>query len=145
MTDRIRKGIKNALLTVLVFCLSVSLLVFIYAPALIGIFVRSDQTDIIRIGAQYLRIEGACYFDIGLLFLLYGFYRAVNLPGMSDVLTVASLSTRVVLAYVLSAVSFINVTGIWVSVPIGWFLADMIGCAIYIFFISGKLYRNDIA
>ena len=56
------------------------------------------------IGVVYLRIEGAFYVGIGLLFLLYGFYRAVGKPAMSVVLTVASLGTRVALAYTLSAV-----------------------------------------
>lgn len=45
-----------------------------------------------RGGVQYLRIEGACYIGIGVLFLLYGYYRAVNQPGMSVILTIASLA-----------------------------------------------------
>ena len=48
---------------------------------------------------------------------------------MSVVLTVISLGTRVVLAYLLSTV--IGVTGIWWSVPIGWFLADVTGVVYY--------------
>ena len=79
----------------------------------------------IAAGAAYLRIEGACYMGIGCLFLLYGYYRAVKRPGMSVVLTVISLGTRVALAYGLSAV--MGVTGIWLSIPIGWALADAVG------------------
>lgn len=47
------------------------------------------------------------------------------------ILTIASLGTRVLLAYVLSAIPAIGVTGIWMSVPIGWFLADIIGIFYY--------------
>lgn len=47
------------------------------------------------------------------------------------ILTIASLGTRVLLAYVLSAIPVISVTGIWMSVPIGWFLADIIGIFYY--------------
>ena len=50
---------------------------------------------------------------------------------MSVVLTVVSLGTRVVLAHVLSAIPAIGVTGIWWSVPIGWFLADLVGLLYY--------------
>ena len=50
---------------------------------------------------------------------------------MSLVLTVISLGTRVALAYALSAVPFIGVTGIWWSVPIGWMLADAVGMLYY--------------
>ena len=51
---------------------------------------------------------------------------------MSVVLTVISLGTRVVLAYVLSAIPSIGVTGIWVSPPIGWALADLVGIIYYL-------------
>ena len=58
-----------------------------------------SQHDIISIGVRYLRIEGAFYVGIGVLFLLYGYYRAIRMPGMSVVLTVLSLGLRVALAY----------------------------------------------
>ena len=32
------------------------------------IFVNAESTEIINIGVQYLRIEGACYIGIGILF-----------------------------------------------------------------------------
>ena len=44
---------------------------------------------------------------------------------MSVVLTVISLGLRVLLAYILSGV--IGVIGIWMAIPIGWFLADAVG------------------
>ena len=50
---------------------------------------------------------------------------------MSVVLTILSLGTRVVLAYVLSAIPAIGVAGIWWSVPIGWILADTVGLVYY--------------
>ena len=46
---------------------------------------------------------------------------------ISVVLTICSLGTRVALAYLLSAIPSVGVTGIWLSIPIGWFLADTVG------------------
>ena len=80
---------------------------------------------------RYLRIEGAFYPLIGLLFLFYGLYRALGRPGMSVVLTVVSLGTRVLLAYALSALPAVGVVGIWWAVPIGWFLADALGAGCF--------------
>lgn len=130
--DRIRKGVRSAVLTSFLFCAGISLAVCLLAPQLMGIFVRQGEAEIIAVGVRYLRIEGACYFGIGLLFLLYGYCRAVARPGMSVVLTVLSLGTRVLLAYVLSAVDSIGVVGIWASVPIGWALADLVGVVWYL-------------
>ena len=129
--ERIRRGMRDAALGAFVFCLIISALVVVFARPLMGIFLKQESTEAIAVGVGYLRIEGAFYFGIGLLFLLYGYYRAIHKPGISVVLTVISLGTRVVLAYVLSAVEQIGVTGIWMSVPIGWILADLTGMWYY--------------
>ena len=130
-TNRIKEGIKKAVMMSVSFCLVISLLVFIFARPLMMIFVDPSETEILAAGVEYLRIEGSFYCGIGCLFLLYGLYRAIKRPGMSVVLTIFSLGTRVVLAYILSAVDFIGVTGIWWSVPIGWALADFVGFLYY--------------
>ena len=96
--DRIRKGLRGAVLAAVVFCLIISCLVWVSASQLMSLFVEPSETAIIAEGVRYLRIEGAFYCGIGCLFLLYGLYRALGKPGMSVVLTVISLGTRVVLA-----------------------------------------------
>ena len=129
--DRVRRGIKSAAVSSVVFALLISVLVFAFAKPLLLLFVKPEETEILAVGVQYLRIEGAFYFGIGILFLLYGLYRAIERPGMSLVLTVISLGTRVALAYILSAIPAIGVVGIWWSVPIGWALADVTGVLYY--------------
>lgn len=125
--ERIRAGLKGAVVTALLFCLVISAAVWALARPLMRLFVDANETAIIAEGVRYLRIEGAFYCGIGCLFLLYGLYRAVGKPGMSVVLTVISLGTRVALAYALSSVPAFGVAGIWWSVPIGWALADAVG------------------
>ena len=129
--ERIRKGIRTAVLTSFSFSVLISVLVFSFAGPLMSLFVDAKETAVIAEGVRYLRIEGAFYCLIGALFLLYGLYRALGQPGMSVVLTVVSLGTRVALAYLLSSIPSVGVTGIWWSVPIGWFLADALGIAYY--------------
>lgn len=125
--ERIRKGTKESFLISFLFCIVISAVVCIFAAPLMRIFVSAKETAVIASGVRYLRIEGAFYCGIGCLFLLYGYYRAVKKPGMSVVLTVISLGTRVALAYILSA--YIGETGIWMAIPIGWVLADITGLA----------------
>lgn len=123
--ERIRKGTKESFLISFLFCIVISAVVCIFAAPLMRIFVSAKETAVIASGVRYLRIEGAFYCGIGCLFLLYGYYRAVKKPGMSVVLTVISLGTRVALAYILS--TYIGETGIWMAIPIGWVLADITG------------------
>lgn len=129
--DRIAQGIKRSLLVVMAFCLTISILVFWGAEWLMSLFVPSTDVAVVQVGAQYLRIEGAFYVGIGLLFLFYGYYRAIARPGFSVVLTVVSLGTRVGLAYALAALPSVGVLGIWWSVPVGWLLADLLGFGFY--------------
>lgn len=129
--ERIRAGVKGAVLTAFAFCVFISAVVWIFARPLMLLFVGAGEEAIVAEGIRYLHIEGAFYCGIGCLFLLYGLYRAVGKPAMSVVLTVISLGTRVVLAYVLSAIPVLGVTGIWWSVPIGWLLADITGLVYY--------------
>lgn len=129
--NRINQGYKTAILISSVFCAVSSVCVFIFASPLMQLFVKAEEAEIISIGVGYLRTEGACYVGIGILFLLYGLYRSIGKPSISLVLTVISLGLRVVLAYILSAIPEIGIMGIWISVPIGWAIADIFGMVLY--------------
>lgn len=129
--ERIRGGIRSAVFCALAFCAVVSLIVCLFARPLMLIFVKPEETQIIAIGMQYLRIEGACYAGIGCLFLLYGLFRGIGRPAVSIVLTVVSLGTRVALAYLLAPIPAFGLPAIWWAIPIGWFLADFTGLLLY--------------
>ena len=131
-TDRIRKGIRVATLTSMLFGLLISIAVFVLAEPLMTLFIDAGETAVIAEGVRYLRIEGAFYYLIAALFLLYGLYRALGKPGMSVVLTIVSLGIRVALAYALASIPLFGVVGIWWSVPIGWLLADALGLIYYL-------------
>lgn len=135
---RVREGFVGAVLVAVAFSMAVSAVVFVFARPLMAMFVDkgAEAGAVIAEGVRYLRIEGAFYCGIGCLFLLYGLYRALSRPEMSVVLTVVSLGTRVLLAYLLSGIPQVGVVGIWWSVPIGWFLADAAGFSYY--FIRGR-------
>ena len=130
-SGRIRAGLKGAVAASMGFGVVLSALVWVFAAPLMGLFVEAGEAAVIAEGVLYLHIEGAFYCGIGCLFLLYGLYRALGKPGISVVLTVISLGTRVALAYLLSATP-LGVTGIWWSVPIGWALADAAGLGYYL-------------
>ena len=129
--ERMRAGLRGAVKASICFCILISALIWLLGEPLMTLFIDAREAAVIAEGVRYLRIEGSFYCGIGCLFLLYGLYRAVGRPGMSVVLTVVSLGTRVALAYALSAIPALGVAGIWWSVPIGWFLADMTGLFYY--------------
>lgn len=124
--QRIKSGMKIAFLISSIFGIAISAIVFIFPGILMSVFIDSSDTVLIGIGMDYLRIEGSFYILIGYLFLFYGIFRALKAPGISLILTIISLGLRVILAYTLSMMP-IGEIGIWMSIPIGWILADAAG------------------
>ncbi len=129
--ERVQKGTGIAFGTAVGFCLISSVLVFTFAGALMGLFIAPEETAILAEGVRYLRIEGAMYVGIGILFLWYGYFRGIGRPRVSLLLTVISLGTRVALAYALAPRTSLGVTAIWLAIPIGWLLADLTGWVLY--------------
>lgn len=127
--ERIQKGTHTAFIISIIFCLIMSAFIFFTAKILMQLFIEASNTAVIDNGITYLRIEGSMYVGIGILFLWYGYFRAVEKPSVSLLLTVISLGTRVLLSYLL-APSF-GVIFIWISIPVGWFLADITGLLLY--------------
>lgn len=123
--QRLMKGFLSAAGLSAAFSAVISTAVVLFAKPLMGLFISAEETAVVAAGAGYLRIEAPFYALIGLLFLFYGYFRAVERPGVSLILTVISLGTRVLLAYTLSP--RLGENGIWLSIPIGWFLADAAG------------------
>lgn len=129
--ERIRKGTRISFLASAAFCLIISVFICIFAESLMSLFVDAGEIGIIAEGARYLRIEGAMYVGIGMLFLWYGYFRGIRKPQISLMLTVISLGTRVALAYALAPHTPIGVVAIWCAIPIGWLLADGAGLLFY--------------
>lgn len=127
--DRIRKGTRTAFFISVIFCLVMSAFIFFSSRILMQLFIDANSTAVIDNGVTYLRIEGSMYVGIGILFLWYGYYRAIEKPSVSLLLTIISLGTRVLLSYILAPA--FGVTFIWLSIPVGWFLADLTGLLLY--------------
>lgn len=139
---RIKECVIASAKMVVSFALLTSVIIYAFAPELMAFFVPETATETIEIGTGYLRIEGACYIGIGILSMLYAYYRAIKEPGMSVILTILSLGSRVILAYALSALPFFGVTGIWLSIPIGWAIADVYGVWVGVHKKNGT-YKNE--
>lgn len=138
-TDRIKKGVSSAIIIIIVFCIILSITIITLSGYFMKIFVDASEVKVIQTGIEYLSIVGLFYTLIGFLFMFYGFFRGIGNLKMSIILTMISLGTRVLMAYVLSSISFIGAKGIWWSIPIGWILADIIGFVVYR---RGKWQKN---
>ncbi len=122
---RIKQGFQSVIFCSTLFSLVITVLVLVFAPHLISLF-SPGSDEVVRMGAEYLRVEGLFYVLIGYLFIHYGFFRGLGAFKTSILLTVVSLGTRVFFSYLFVFLGF-GVTAIWWSIVIGWALADVIG------------------
>lgn len=129
LLNRIKSGFRSALLISTLFCGSITLVVLVFSKTWIGFFTQ-DDLEVIRLGQTYLRIEGLFYILIGYLFLFYALFRGLGEFKTSIVLTIVSLGTRVLLSYTLVYLGF-GIESIFLSIPIGWLLADMFGFILF--------------
>ena len=107
-----------------------STLILIFSRYIMLLFVDKSEVEVIALGVEYISVVSIFYVLIGFLFMFYGLYRGIGMLNMSIILTIVSLGTRVILAYVLSETA-LGARGIWWSIPIGWALADLLGVIAY--------------
>ena len=134
--ERILEGIKSAIKTIIIFCIIVSSLILLFSENIMLLFINKNNIEVISLGVEYISVVAVFYVLIGFLFMFYGLYRGIGNLNMSIILTVVSLGTRVILAFLLSS-TILGPRGIWFSIPIGWALADILG-----FYGYKKLNRN---
>lgn len=106
-------------------------------PMIVGNFLQQiyNLADTLIVG-KYIGANALASVGIGILFLWYGYFRGINKAHISLILTIISLGTRVVLSYALAPTTPLGVIAIWLSIPIGWVLADVVG---YFYYRKNKL------
>ena len=141
--ERIRTGVKGAIKIIIGFCVVTSILILIFSREIMVLFVDKSEEAVIALGVEYISVVGIFYVLIGFLFMFYGLYRGLGYLKISIILTIASLGTRVILAYVLSSTA-LGASGIWWSIPIGWAFADIIGFWVYPLVNKGRIEKINI-
>lgn len=135
---RIKDGIKSSIKMIIAFCAVILTLILLFSRNIMLLFIDKSENEVMAIGREYLSVVAVFYVLVGILFLLYGLYRGLGFLKMSIILTVISLGTRVVLAYILSGTK-LGASGIWWAIPIGWLLADVIGFIKY----KKSFFKNE--
>ncbi len=134
---RVKSGYKATLLMSSLLCIVVTVIIIYFGGFLMSLF--TSDSEVIRIGTKYLVIVSSFYLLFSTMFVTNGVIRGAGATLIPMFITLFSLwLVRLPVAYFLS--QKIGVTGIWWSIPIGWFFG-MIGALIY--YMSGK-WKNKV-
>ncbi len=113
--DRVKGAIKYSLIYVVIFMLTSSLLLNIFAEPLMRVF--SDIPDLVNMGVSCMRIISWSFALLGITIILSSAFQAFGIAKLS---LYASFLRQIVLliplAYLFS--KLIGVTGVWVAFPV---------------------------
>ena len=98
---RMRSGFFAAMALEVAYGLVVSVAIFALAEPLMRLFVGPKETEVIRLGARYLRLMGFFYFMPGITNGLQGYMRAIGKMNLTMYVTYSQMFTRALFTFLL--------------------------------------------
>ena len=135
--ERVRTGFIATLKMSSVVSVLVTLLVVFFGNFIMNLF--TNDAEVVKVGVEYLMIVGSFYLVFSAMFVTSGVLRGAGATLIPMITTILSLwGIRIPGAYFLS--ERIGETGIWWSIPIGWFMGLVMA---YAYYLTGK-WKNKV-
>lgn len=136
--DRIKNGLSSTLKMMTIVTFVTTMFIILAGRYLINLF--TNDSRVIEFGAQYLTIVGLFYILFTLMFIYTGLMRGAGDSIVPMFITLASLwIIRIPFAWILSGK--IGVTGIWWSIPAGWFVGLILS---YLYYKTGRWKKKAV-
>lgn len=116
--DRIRQGMKIAVLIGFVYCDLLAVSTFFAARDLMSLFLNSKETAAISIGIKYLTTMAGFYLLPSLCNPFQGFFRGLGRIDVTLWATLVQIPVRVGLAYLL--LSHLGMQAVALGIGVGW-------------------------
>lgn len=115
--ERVRSGLNSSLVMSGIIAILVTLLMVFFGAGFMRLF--TDDTEVIRIGSEYLTIVSSFYLVFTAMFMITGVLRGAGDTLIPMFITLISLwIVRIPLSYFLAGK--MGETGIWWAMPTGW-------------------------
>ena len=139
LKDRVRKGFNSATLVSSIFALAVGVVFWIFAPSIASIF--GKDADVIRIGANGLRITCCFYIFLGLIYTTRNVLNGAGDAMFSLFTGIVECIGRVGFAYPMTLIPFMGKYGVFYATGLTWFLNGMFSLIRYK---RGKWKKIDV-
>lgn len=124
--DRIRSGIRSAILLSWIWSVVVILAVYIAAPWLIRLISGASTPEIIETAQRYLRFDTPFYFVLGILIVLRNAMQGLGRKIVPMISSGIELLGKLIVAWILAAP--MGYFGIIISEPATWILCTILLC-----------------
>lgn len=133
---RVWKGYKSCLLMSGAFCLTMSILIFIFAGPLVGLFGCGPES--VAFGIRYLRFMACVLLLMMMLFVSRGMLQGVGDVTICTVITFVTLAIRIIFAY--STVGVIGAPVIYICMGLDF----AIGAGFYVIRLASGKWKKKI-
>ncbi len=127
--ERVQQGFKCGLIIVFAYTFVIVPLIWIFGERIVGIFV--EDTEVIVLGAQALKITSSFYTFLGFIYLSRGILNGTGDGKFALMGGCIEVIGRVCFAKPLTMIGIIGVYGIWIATGITWFSTGMMGIIRY--------------
>lgn len=133
---RVWKGYKACLLMSGAFCLTMSLIIFIFAGPLVGLFGCGPES--VAFGIRYLRFMACVLILMMLLFVSRGMLQGVGDVSICTVITFVTLAIRIIFAY--STVDILGAPVIYICMGLDF----VIGAGFYVIRLASGKWKKKV-
>lgn len=138
--QRVRTGLRATLLMTSVLSLIISFFAVFFGGSMMSVFTPDEE--VIAIGNDYLLIVGSFYSVFSAMFIVGAVMRGAGDTIIPMFITLFSLWViRIPLAFFLSGLPGVGITGIWWAIPIAWVIGTILS---YIYYKSGRWKKKVI-
>lgn len=131
--QRVRKGFRISILLAFIFSISLIPIAYLFGAQIIGWFV--EDSAVIAIGAQALRITSLCYFGLGMIYVPRAVLNGCGDTGFSMINGITEVACRIIYSNIFTKIPSIGYWGIWITTGITWITTAIICIFRYL---SGK-------
>lgn len=124
--DRIRTGIRDAIIISWIWSVVVIVAVYLTAPIWIRLISGATTTEVIQTAEQYLKFDTPFYFVLGVLIVLRNAMQGLGRKVVPMISSSIELVGKLVVAWVLADV--MGYFGIIISEPATWILCTVLLC-----------------
>lgn len=128
---RVISGYHRTMVMMVIFTVLMMPIIQIFGEEITGIFVK--DTEVIKMGAQALRISSYFYVFLGLIYVVRGVLNGMGDAFFALLNGIVEVIGRFVVPVALISIPALNVWGIWWSVGIVWFLSGFTAWLRYLY------------
>lgn len=122
--DRVRKGYKVGLWSVIIFSLIMLIPGQFFGEAIVGIFVQDEE--VIAIGAKGLAITSWFYFFLGMIYVARSVLNGAGDAVYAMINGLMEVAGRVGFAVPLTKITFIGMWGVFLTTGLTWALTGLV-------------------